>query len=409
MQLLLKSPSSFKEIIRLPTSKSISNRVLVINALAQSTSLPACLSTCDDTRVMLEALMSDKRMVDIGAAGTAMRFLTAYYAVTPGEHVLTGTERMRHRPIRVLVDALRSIGADIHYVDQEGYPPLRIQGKPLVGSTIQLAGDVSSQYISALLLIAPMLPNGLTVCLEGEIISKPYIDLTLSLMRDFGAQVSWKSASAIQVLAQPYRPVSYTVESDWSAASYWYEMVALSGIGEVELKGLFKESYQGDQAVSTLFESLGVATHFTSDGVVLKKTTVRCSAMHYNFIDQPDLAQTFVVCCALLQIPFRFTGLRSLKIKETDRIVALITEMRKMGYSLLEEDGGVLSWSGKRTAAENAIVFDTYEDHRMAMALAPASFCVDGIRINNPEVVSKSYPTYWDDLKKIGFHITKEL
>ena len=336
-------PADIQTCIQLPSSKSICNRALIINALAGSTCRPENLSDCDDTRVMIEALTHMPETIDIMAAGTAMRFLTAYLSVTPGTHVLTGTERMRQRPIKILVDALRSLGAQIEYTENEGYPPLMITGKALEGHSLCLPGNVSSQYISALLMIGPMLAHGLNLELEGEIISRPYINLTLKVMKDFGAKAEWTSDHTLQVAPQPYHPVPYYVESDWSAASYWYEIVALSKHEAViTLPGLFAQSPQGDAKVAELFEQLGVCTQREGNSVTLKQTHTHTDRMEYNFVNQPDLAQTFVVTCVMLGIPFRFSGLQSLKIKETDRMAALIAEMRKLGYVLEESEGSVL-------------------------------------------------------------------
>ena len=381
---------------------------LIINALGNGTHHPENLSDCDDTRVMIRALNDDKETIDIMAAGTAMRFLTAYLSVTPGARIITGTERMQQRPIQVLVNALRELGADIEYVANDGFPPLRITGRELRKDTISLPGNVSSQYISALLMIAPVLTNGLTIRLTGDIISRPYINLTLQLMNDFGVRAEWTDDHRLKVEPQAYHSTPFYVESDWSAASYWYQIVALSKEAEVTLPGLFKDSYQGDSQVAGIFRSLGVETIYKDKTVILKKNGKSVERLDYDFINQPDLAQTFVVTCALLNIPFRFSGLQSLKIKETDRMAALITEMRKLGYILHETDGSVLSWEGERCTTEEHPAIDTYEDHRMAMAFAPTCLALPEILINNPQVVSKSYPRYWEDLRQAGF-IIKEV
>lgn len=414
MQFVVSAPSSLQASIQLPASKSISNRALIIHALSRGNSLPTNLSDCDDTQVMIRALAAAPGAeIDILAAGTAMRFLTAYLSVTPGTHVITGTQRMRQRPIRILVDALRRLGADITYVGEEGFPPLRINGRPLQGAEIELAGNISSQYISALLMIGAVLPGGLKLKLAGDIVSRPYIDLTLRLMHDFGAHACWLGEDCILVQPDGYRDVPFTVESDWSAASYWYQMVALSGQASaeapipacVQLKGLFAHSYQGDSRGADLFARLGVHTEFTNSGVCLTRQGAPARHLNANLVDIPDLAQTFVVTCCLLDIPFRFTGLQSLKIKETDRIAALQTELRKLGYVLHDEQDSILSWDGERCPAEPSPVIATYEDHRMAMAFAPASLVLPHIRIADPHVVSKSYLGYWDDLRLAGFRI----
>ncbi len=408
MQIKVTAPAKIHTTIQLPSSKSISNRALIINALGNGTHHPENLSDCDDTRVMIRALNDDKETIDIMAAGTAMRFLTAYLSVTPGTRIITGTERMQQRPIQVLVNALRELGADIEYVANDGFPPLRITGRELRKDTISLPGNVSSQYISALLMIAPVLTNGLTIRLTGDIISRPYINLTLQLMNDFGVRAEWTDDHRLKVEPQAYHSTPFYVESGWSAASYWYQIVALSKEAEVTLPGLFKDSYQGDSQVAGIFRSLGVETIYKDKTVILKKNGKSVERLDYDFINQPDLAQTFVVTCALLNIPFRFSGLQSLKIKETDRMAALITEMRKLGYILHETDGSVLSWEGERCTTEEHPAIDTYEDHRMAMAFAPTCLALPEILINNPQVVSKSYPRYWEDLRQAGF-IIKEV
>lgn len=408
MRYLFSTPSSIKTSVRLPASKSISNRALIINALGKGTFTPSNLSDCDDTRVMVKALTDGSKMIDILAAGTAMRFLTAYLSVTPGERTITGTARMQQRPIRILVNALRELGADVEYTGNEGFPPLRIKGTELSQNEIMLEGNVSSQYISALLMIGPALKNGLTLQLSGEIISRPYIDLTLQLMKDFGAQASWISPNSIVVAPQLYKSIPFTIESDWSAASYWYQMAALSEDPEIELEGLFENSYQGDSRGAEVFAQLGIQTEFTQQGIKLIKKGELPEKLEEDFIDIPDLAQTFVVTCALLNIPFRFTGLQSLRIKETDRISALRTELKKLGYLIEEENGSVMMWNGERCEPEVVPVIQTYEDHRMAMAFAPASLHFPNLQIAEPQVVSKSYPGYWKDLMRAGFKVEEK-
>lgn len=407
MQYLLNAPASLYATVQLPASKSISNRALILHALSGGSTRPENLSDCDDTQVMIRALDHMPDVIDIHAAGTAMRFLTAYLCVTLGTHTITGTERMQQRPIRILVDALRTLGARINYTGNEGFPPLRINGTQLTGSEIELAGNVSSQYISALLMIGAVLPVGLKLRLTGDIISRPYINLTLQLMHDFGAQAGWTSENSISVAPSGYHDTPFRVESDWSAASYWYQMTALAaGSPEVELLGLFANSAQGDSRGAELFARLGVQTEYTPQGVKLRKQGHPVVRLDEDLVDIPDLAQTFVVTCCLLDVPFRFTGLQSLKIKETDRICALITELRKLGYVVHAEQDSILWWDGERCPADEQPGIDTYEDHRMAMAFAPACLVRPDIRINEPQVVSKSYPRYWDDLQAAGFGIT---
>ena len=392
----LAAPVTLQCSVDLPASKSISNRALILHALSGGVQRPMNLSDCDDTAVMIRALEQHGAEIDIHAAGTAMRFLTAYLSTQKGSHLLTGSARMKQRPIRLLVDALRALGADIQYAESEGFPPLLIQGKPLPGQEITLAGSVSSQYISALLMIGPTLPMGLTIHLTGQLISVPYINLTLSLMAHYGASARWTDERTIRVGPGPYQDVPFTVESDWSAASYWYEMMALWQPQTefpspcIELIGLFPRSSQGDSRGADLFAKLGVHTTW--------QTNQRHDCL-------PDLAQTFVVTCCLMGIPFRFSGLQSLRIKETDRITALQQELHKIGYVIKDEADSILSWNGERCPAEEHPVIATYDDHRMALAFAPAILRLPSLAIAHPEVVSKSYPTYWRHLAAAGFSL----
>lgn len=417
MQYTITAPSRLQHTAQLPASKSISNRALIIHALSGGRILPENLSNCDDTEVIISALQDNPYEINIKAAGTAMRFMTAYLAVKEGEeHVLTGTERMKHRPIGVLVDALRFLGADISYVGEEGFPPLLIKGRKLEGGELEVPGNISSQYISALLMIGPVLKEGLTLRLTGDIISRPYIDLTLWTMREFGADAEWSDYDTIVVKPQPYKDRSYLTENDWSAASYWYEMMALSSNrdDEIKLEGLMDGSKQGDSQVRYLFSLLGVKTTFKTKKAGVPSTVTlqhsgRCvPRLEYNFVNSPDLAQTFVVCCALLNVPFHFTGLSTLKIKETDRIEAMKTEMRKLGYVIRSANDSELIWDGELCEPTLEAGIDTYEDHRMALAFAPAAMRFEGLLINNPQVVTKSYPQFWEDVKAAGFEVKSE-
>ncbi len=385
--------------INLPSSKSISNRALILNALAYSPYEVKNVSDCDDTRVMIKALDSNDSTFDIGAAGTSMRFLTAFLSKTVGEWIITGSERMKQRPIKLLVDALNSLGARIEYVENEGFPPLRIFGSAMMGGEIRLNGGVSSQYISALMMIAPYMQNGLKILLEGNVISVPYIRMTMSMMKEYGVNVTFEN-NIIDIQPQQYNPIEYTVESDWSAASYWYEVLSLVGNGQIFLKGLYKNSTQGDSKVAELFTQLGVETEYQPNGVLLSATGNYCTEFQYDFIDQPDLAQTFAVTCCMLHIPFHFKGVQSLKIKETNRVAALIAELAKLGYTLFETAEGELAWKNESCEAANDIRIKTYEDHRMAMAFAPAALKT-ALTIEEAQVVSKSYPAFWDDFEKI--------
>ena len=404
MHYQITAPTKLTGTIKLPASKSISNRVLILNALSYSDYEVANVAECDDTQVMLDVLDSDSNYFDIKAAGTAMRFLTAFLSKIMGEWTITGTERMKNRPIRILVDAINQLGGKIEYLEKEGYPPLKIYGSALQGGELELDGSVSSQYISALLMIAPTMINGLTLRLKGDVISRSYIRMTLQLLEEYGIQSTW-IGDTIRILPQEFTSKPFTVESDWSAASYWYEMVALSENAEVELLGLNKKSTQGDAMVAELFSQLGVETTFSSKGVILTKTNQVTEKLIYNFADQPDLAQTFVVTCCLLGIPFYFNGLQTLKIKETDRIFALKNEMRKLGFVIADSKDSIMEWNGERCDAEKSPIIATYEDHRMAMAFAPATFKMTNVAIAEPHVVSKSYPLYWENLIAVGFGI----
>ena len=409
----ITAPEHLNAFVSLPASKSISNRALIIYALSGGHLLPHNLSDCDDTEVILDAMRYMPPEINIKAAGTAMRFMTAYLSVMRGTHVITGTERMKHRPIGILVDALRQLGADIEYVGQEGYPPLRITGRTLKGGMIEVEGSVSSQYISALLMIGPMLEEGLEMRLMGDIISRPYIDLTLWMMGEFGADAEWTSADTITVKPKPYKNNEYFIENDWSGASYWYEMVALMGDRDTEVKlhGLMDGSKQGDSVVRYIFSLLGVKTIFESKQtgkpqMVTLKANGRCvPKLEYDFINSPDLAQTVIATCAAKGVPFHFKGLSTLKIKETDRIAAMKRELRKLGFVIQDRNDSELIWNGERCQPDLSEGIDTYEDHRMALAFAPLAIKFPGIIINNPQVVTKSYPHFWDGLANAGFEI----
>ena len=413
IQYKISAPAKLDTVVSLPASKSISNRALIIYALSGGKLLPENLSDCDDTEVIIRALRDMPDEIDIKAAGTAMRFMTAYLSVMPGTHTITGTERMKRRPIGILVDALRKLGAEIEYVGEEGYPPLRITGNRLEGGHLEIAGNVSSQYISALLMIGPVLEKGLELQMTGDLISRPYIDLTLWMMSEFGADAEWTANDTITIKPMPYKSVAYLIENDWSGASYWYEMLALTDDHEatVKLTGLKDGSKQGDSVVRYLFSMLGVKTSFQSkkttkpQTVTLKKNGRCLPKLEYDFVNSPDLAQTFVVTCAAMGIHFHFKGLSTLKIKETDRIEALKTEMRKLGYIIESRNDSELLWSGERCEPQTEQGIDTYEDHRMALAFAPFALKSGSIVINNPQVVTKSYPHFWDSLRNAGFKI----
>ena len=396
-------PEEFIETsVSLPLSKSISNRALIINALTPNAIDIKQVAKCDDTDVMVAALSSTDSDINIGAAGTAMRFLTAYYAATPGRNVtLDGSERMRQRPISALVNALRDCGADITYAANEGFPPLTIKGSRLKGGNVSLPATISSQYISALLMIAPTMENGLTLTLEGDIISQPYILMTLSMMKSWGIESDF-TQNVITIAPQTYKATPFKVEADWSAASYWYEIAALSS-GDISLQGLDRDSLQGDSHIAQLFEHFGINTVFDNGITTLEPSPDTTPRLNIDLSDQPDVAQTIVVTACMLGIPFNITGLSTLKIKETDRLEALRCEMLKLGMELIIENDSKLSWDGNRMPIAEIPAIDTYKDHRMAMAFAPAALYIPGIIINDIDVVSKSYPDFWRHLQDAGF------
>lgn len=408
--MIYKVTATTKEIrakISLPSSKSISNRALIINALSYSPYPLSNLSDSDDTKVMWEALHSNNSRFDIGHAGTAMRFLTAFLSKIVGEWEITGSERMQQRPISILVDALRQLGAKIEYLKNEGFPPLKITGSYLTGKTIELDGSVSSQYITALLLIAPTLENGLILRLTGEITSRSYIELTLGLMTRFGIKYHW-AGNEIHVPEQHYFPIDFTVESDWSGASYWYQILALCEKGEVFLENLELDSLQGDAGISDWFIPFGIVSTQQKGGVLLTKTTqIKPEKLVKDFIENPDVAQTMACLCVALNVPFHFSGLKTLKIKETNRIAALQNELGKFGALITEPAEGELAWDGiinPEIILKN-LTIETYHDHRMALSFAPFALTEKAILINDPMVITKSYPDFWNDLIGVGFKI----
>ncbi len=386
----------------LPASKSISNRALIINALAGGKSALHNLSDANDTQLMLRLVNSADKVINAEDAGTTMRFLTAYFSVTHHQKILTGTDRMKERPIGILVDALRLLGVEIEYLEKEGYPSHEIKkfsGQKV--NTIRIRGDVSSQYISALMMIAPTLPNGLILELEGKIGSRPYIEMTASLMKHFGVNSTFVG-STITVPSQKYNPNTFTVESDWSAASYWFAFAALAEQATIQLPRLSLQSLQGDSAIVNIMEALGVKAEMKNELLVLKKQQNQ-SSIEWDFTHCPDLAQTVAVVCAAKGIEGHFTGLESLRIKETDRIAALQNELRKINADLIEIDTSHWTLKPSKNLPSSA-EFKTYKDHRMAMAFAPLATLMD-VEIENPDVVRKSYPSYWNDMKSFGFEI----
>ena len=411
MSVTIKAPQNINSFdVELPTSKSISNRLLVLNALSYNPHPIKNLSDSDDTDVMLKAFNSNSNHFDVGAAGTTMRFLTAYLSKIVGEWTITGSERMKERPIHVLVDAINSLGGKIEYIEKEGFPPLRIFGSALVGGELAIPGDVSSQYISALLMIAPYMEKGLTLHLTGQITSRPYIHLTLKLMEMYGVKCDWQN-NTIKIPRADYKAVEAKVEGDWSAASYWFEIIALGNPGDsVTLKGLDRYSWQGDSAVAELFKKLGVQSKFTKKGLILTNSGAPTSHnFKHDFTNEPDLAQTFAVTACFLNIPFHFTGLHTLKIKETDRITALVDELAKFGFVLTTNNKDNLVWKGEKTTPLENIEVATYKDHRMAMAFAPAALKHQPFNIADEQVVTKSYPNFWNHLEKAGFDVKSSL
>ncbi|MHA7100515.1 3-phosphoshikimate 1-carboxyvinyltransferase [Roseivirga pacifica] len=397
---LLKHRPNLKNAeVQLEASKSESNRALIINALSGNKSVLYNLSNARDTQTMLRLLKSDDEVLDVLDAGTTMRFLTAYSIFGDKPVLLTGTERMQQRPIKILVDALKKIGAKIKYKGEEGYPPHKV--KPLQeqkSETVKIQGDVSSQYISALLMIAPSLPQGLNIHLKGKIGSRPYIQMTLDMMKLFGVKATWTN-NTIEIPKQDYKEYPYVVESDWSGASYWYSFVALADEAKLKLLGLRQKSLQGDIAIVRIMNQLGVMSTFEDDGVVLQKIP-HSKSFEFDFTDCPDLAQTVAVVCGIKDIHCRMTGLESLKIKETDRIKALKKELKKFKVKLKEVEPGVWEIKSKFEPTKEIIEVETYEDHRMAMAFAPIS-THQSIKILDPSVVNKSYPSFWEHVEMV--------
>ncbi|MCM1348048.1 MAG: 3-phosphoshikimate 1-carboxyvinyltransferase [Firmicutes bacterium] len=394
--------------IKLPLSKSMSNRALIINALGAFPSTNNVTARCIDTDVLRGALESDSDVIDIDGAGTAMRFLTALFAATPGRNVtLTGNERMRERPIAPLVDALRKLGAQITYTGGEGFPPLFIEGRELHGGELTIDASMSSQFVSALLMIAPRLRGGLKIILETEIGSLPYVDLTLEMMRRAGAEAE-RERLEITVAEGAYTKPITSIEADWSAASYWYEMEAVSS-GFFTLLGLEANSPQGDAAVAKLFANISVNTEFTSDydsrgpAAELLASPDLAPRLVTDLSATPDLTPAVAVTCALVGIPFRLSGLSTLCHKECNRLEALRLELDKMGVECQVIGNHTLEWNGRRMPLLGLPEFDTYGDHRMAMAFAAVSLYIPGIKVKDVEVVGKSYPEFWEHLQQAGF------
>lgn len=398
MKFVLRAKThTLRGAIELPASKSISNRMLIIQALSKIPFEIKNLSQADDTIIMQRALERNDMITDVGPAGTAMRFLTAYFASQPGEKVLTGSERMKQRPISVLVDALRELGADITYLEKEGYPPLHIEGRRLRGGEIKVKGDISSQFITALMLIGPTLPQPLSIDIQGDPLSRPYITMTQSLMQGCGAQVAFEGN---KIVVQPgrYRSKAYTVEQDWSAAAFWMSFAALARRSKLTLKGLTNSSIQGDMSAMELFSLLGVDSEFTKDGLELSKVSTIKDTHAWNFRNHPDLVQPAAITAAALGLDFQFEGLDNLRLKETDRISALQQELEKTSIQTKVNGHSMNMVEG--TVAQPTEPFEAHGDHRMVMSLAALSLCFPEVVIRDPMVVAKSYPGFWKEVEK---------
>ncbi len=407
MKKIKLSFDKFKDsTIYLNSSKSESNRLLIIKALSEKEITIKNLSKANDS-VLLKNLLESENLVvwDAQDAGTSFRFLTSFLAIKKEHVVLSGTERMKQRPVKVLVDALNKIGAEILYLENEGFPPIYVKGKiNQVKNKLDIPGDISSQYISSLLLIAPLLEKGIEINIEEPFYSRPYVNMTLNLMNSFGIKSEVKG-NKISIKNQEFSSGSYIVESDWSAASYWYSILSISdNINNLTLQGLKKKSNQGDSVISELMKSFGVNTQYKEDGIVLTKIKLDTEEIELDFRDCPDLAQTILVVAAYHKIKLKVSGVESLKIKETDRLLAMKNELKKIGCDFYEE-GNYWILEKRSREIDDELSIDTYKDHRMAMAFAPLA-SKKSIIINDPDVIVKSYPTYWEDLKKVGFIIT---
>lgn len=414
-----RSHKSVNTTIQLTGSKSECNRALVIEALSKGKVQVTNVSDAADAVTLSGILRAPANAgsvsqgvsatpeiteVNIGPAGTAMRFLTAFFTLQDGEVLLTGTERMKQRPIGILVDALRQLGANITYAEQDGFPPLLIKGGfEQITDQITIKGDISSQYITALLLIAPNLPQGLQLNIDGDLTSRPYVEMTLSMLQQAGIQHTWTD-NVIGITPQEYRETSIWVEPDWSAASYWYSVAALADESELFLPGLTSYSLQGDSVITELMANFGITSQFKDGGVYLRKDPKPVIRKIFDLKSCPDLAQTLVVICAALNHEATFTGLETLKIKETDRIAALQNELGKMGVKLIEK-GQVYKLDCSERFIPERITIKTYEDHRMAMAFAPLALIIPEVEIEDPQVVEKSYPAFWQDFEKAGFSV----
>ena len=395
---------------QLSSSKSISNRALLLKALSNNQSSVSNLSSARDTQLMNRLVTSNEKVIDVLDAGTTMRFLSAYFALSGKNKILTGTARMKERPIELLVNALRKIGASISYLEKEGFPPIETQGfEKQLTNQIEIPGNVSSQYISALMMVAASLPQGLTINLTGEIGSIPYIKMTAELMAQFGIQVEMNfEKKIIKIQPSKFKIAEVVVEADWSSASYWFGFTALASTAEITLLNVSEESLQGDRVIVDVMDKLGVQSDFRDGNLYLTKKEAEKN-IFWDFRNCPDLAQTVLPVCAAKNISGEFIGLESLRIKETDRIVALQTELAKIGATLIEPTTGnwKLETGNWKQEIGKPITIKTYHDHRMAMGLAPLATLID-LKIESPEVVNKSYPGFWKDMESVGFEIKIE-
>jgi 3-phosphoshikimate 1-carboxyvinyltransferase len=394
---------TIKGEITLNGSKSISNRALIIQAISNLDFEISALSNARDTVTLERLLNQDEDIVDVGDAGTVCRFMTAYLATQPERKVLMGTKRMCERPIGVLVNALNVLGANIQYVGKEGFPPIKFNVEPgaTQGGKVYISANVSSQFISALLMIAPALENGIELHLEGKIVSRPYIQMTLNLMEEFGILAVWHG-NMIKVPQQTYQPSDFVVEADWSAASYYYSLAALSDSAHIQLNGLYPNSVQGDAVIVDIMKQFGVQTTFNEKGILItKETPTKLEAFVHDFTDCPDIAQTFMAVCAGLNIPAKLTGLETLAIKETDRLAAPKAELEELGCHIRTTADSFLIKKGIDKRKKKATI-ETYHDHRMAMSFAPLKVLIPQLKIQKPEVVQKSYPDFWKDMEQVG-------
>ena len=407
MYLISKKERSLKGEIKISGSKSESNRLLILRAYSSFFKI-INLSDSDDTKTMLSALKSEDENIDISHAGTAMRFLTSYYSsIINSSKILTGSARMKQRPISILVDALNKLGADIEYIENEGYPPIKLRGKLITNNTVSLPANVSSQYISSLMMLGISLKDGLKINLSTKMISLPYIKMTKILIERLGGKVVIQSNN---IIIQPFlsQDISdQTVESDWSSVSYFYSLVALSNYSEITISTFFKKSIQGDSRIENIYRQFGVETSFRDNKIYLKKNNVKLpDTISINLEDNPDLAQTIIVTCLGLGIDCHLEGLQTLKIKETDRLLALKNEIKKFDVDFIEVSDQSITLRNT-SKLKSGVTVDTYNDHRMAMSFAPLSL-INPIIINNPEVVSKSYSNFWNDLKSVGINISEK-